>query len=154
MRAPTAPWPKLLGVALGAAALGLAMSVARPVYWSYGALGHSPDIVTWLVLSASLALLALSFPLYRAHDWARRAVLALGSCLLAAALVLFALLTAEDSRIFHAPEITGWLRIQQAATVVTGVGRAMAILAPQVLILYLLRHREIRAAFQDRPKTI
>lgn len=147
MLAPPIQWPKVLGISCGAIALGLVMSLTQSFWWSYGVVRSHADSFSWSVLLLSASLLALSFPLYHARNWARQAVLVIGSCLAMTAMVVVVSLAVLGSRIYDAPEITGWLRIQQVVAIITIIGSALAILSPHLLILYLLRHRNVIAEF-------
>ena len=147
MRETSLTWPKLLGRIVAAIAIGLIAWQLRMWWWRYGVVHISMEWLSWVLLLVPTSLLVLSVPLYRAREWARRAVIIVGICLILLAVVRFGFSAMAASRIHDAPEITLEMRVWQVFEIIGEAGLAVCILAPHVFVLFLLRHPQVAASF-------
>ncbi len=111
MRLLSVAWPRLLGATIACTSVGLIGWQVEFWWWRYGVVHTSIELLGWLALLAPVFLLFLSYPLYRGRDWARRAVVGLGVCIIAFAIFGFGMRAVAESRIYDAPVITFEMRI-------------------------------------------
>src|SRR5207247_10725054 len=97
MRRLSVAWLKLLGATVAFTSLGLIIWQAEFWWWRYGVVHISIELLGWLSLLAPIFLLFLSYPLYHARDWARRAVIVLGTCLIVFAVFGFGVRAVAES---------------------------------------------------------
>jgi hypothetical protein len=147
MRRLSVAWPQLLGVTVAFTSLGLIMWQIEFWWWRYGVVHGSIEFLGWLLLFAPIFLLFLSYPLYHARDWARRAVIVMGLCVIVFALFGFGIRAVAESRIYDARVITFEMRIQQVLRFIGEVGVALSVLAPHVFVVAALCHRDVAATF-------
>jgi cell division protein FtsW (lipid II flippase) len=142
-------WPKLLGSFLGLEALGIFMCQARLLFWHSYNSGWPDAGTTWFWLILATLLSVLAYCLYRAHNWARLTVIIFGICL--CALFIWELIAGEMSWAeMLRSEKTGWeLWRLQIMSAVESVGSKLSLfLAPVALIIGVLCHRDVAAAFR------
>jgi hypothetical protein len=155
MRRLSVEWPKLLGATVAFTSLGLIMWQVEFWWWRYGVVHVSIELLGWLSLLAPISLLFLSYPLYHARDWARRAVIVLGICVVVFAVFGFGMRAVAESRIYDARVITFEMRVQQALAFIGQAGLGLCVLAPQVFVVCALCHRDVAAIFcEDIERTI
>ena len=133
-------WPKLLGGAVASTSLGLIMWQIEFWCWRYG-IEYPNCVHRWLFLLVPASLLFLSYPLYRARDWARRAVFAVGICLSIFAIIGLAIRAVVESCSYDAHVITAEMRIQQALGVMGQAGLALCVVTPGVPHLRIVSPR-------------
>ena len=147
MRRLSVAWPKLLGATVAFTSLGLIIWQAEFWWWRYGVVHRSIEFLGWLSLLAPIFLLFLSYSLYHARDWARRAVVVLGICVGIFATFAFSMRAVAESRIYDAHVITFGMRIQQVLGFMGEVGVALSVLAPHAFVICALCHRDVAATF-------
>jgi cell division protein FtsW (lipid II flippase) len=146
-------WPKLIGSFVGLEALGIFMCQARLLFWSSENSGWPDAWMTWFWLILATALSVLAYCLYRAHNWARVAVIIMGISLCA-----FFVWTIIGGELSWAEmvrrEKTGrefWLYMAMSAVDTVGV-QLGTLLAPLGFIIGILCHRDVAAAFRTSAK--
>jgi hypothetical protein len=152
MRFLTMPWPKLLGGILGLESLGLILWQLQWWWWRvYVTHGKVMGIeIFWLAVAVVLCV--LTYCIYRAHAWARWAVIALGICSVAYMIVAASISAVEHWTYLSewAKPMTGEVRAQQMLHVAQGYGLALCFISPIALIVFLLLRPEVAAAFSRR----
>jgi len=150
MRQLSIAWPKLLGRTVGIASLGLILWQVRFWWWRYGVVHISIELLGWLSMLVPIFLLILSFPLYRAREWARRGVVVLGICIGIFTIFVFGVRAVAESRIHDAREITFEMRVWQTFAIIGEAGLALSVLAPHAFVICALCHRDIAATFHRK----
>ena len=145
-------WPKILGFICGFTSLGLVLSLVQDWWIAYAVTKTGLGAFYWLLLLASVVLFVLSFPLYRARDWARRGVLILGTCFALTILGSFAMRARLEFRT-RADAATAQERVEQFTSSISQFGMGVCILGPQVFFLCALCHRDVVATFRRRSHT-
>lgn len=152
MLATRLAWPKVLGITCALTSLGMVLSEVDIDWWHYALFNEPRHILSLSFLLTATCLLALSYPLFRGREWARRPVLILGCSLILGFLVIAFLRALEPFYALagghHGPAMTGWkLHLYQSSYVIQGVGACVALFTPHLVFLYLLCHRDVKAAF-------
>lgn len=147
MRRLSVAWPKLLGATVAFTSLGLIMWQVEFWWWRYGVVHICIAFLGWLSLLAPICLLFLSYPLYHAREWARKAVIILGICVGIFAIFGFGMRAMAETRIYDAHVITFEMRVQQALGFMGEVGVALSVLAPHAFVIFALCHRDVAATF-------
>jgi hypothetical protein len=153
MRALSIGWPKLAGGIVGITAAGLILWQLgewwnRFEQWRYGPWPVHIQFAEWLSLLVTVALLFLAYFLYRARDWARRAVIIAGICLGGFTLCDRAVNAVQaESRIYEGTPKTLEMRIGQTCGILREVGLPFVFLAPYAFFLCALCHRDVAATF-------
>ena len=128
------------------------MCQARLLFWSSDNTGWPVGSTTWFWLVLATVLTVLAYCLYRAHNWARVTVIALGIFLFAAFLwsvVAAELNSAEMLRMDGRNGRQLWLDLLESA--LDDVGRQLSmLLAPVAFMIGVLCHRDVAAAFRRR----
>ena len=147
-------WPKLIGSFVGLEALSIFICQAQYLFWRSDSSGWPSAGTTWawLILGTSVSMLA--FFLFRAHNWARLAVIILGISL--CALLLRDTIVAEMSwgEMLQRPSRAGrelWLL--QVESALDAVGTKLPLIALVVFIIGVLCHRDVAAAFKPPRNT-
>jgi hypothetical protein len=128
-------WPKVIGIAVGAFGLGatlfaIASWLSFGFTWPAKSLQSYNDLVG---LVGSMFFLALSYPLYRGRNWARRLLLVVCVCVSLSCVVFAARKIATES---HS-------RLPLLKT----IGVAIAFLTPPLFLLCVLLHQDVTASF-------
>jgi cell division protein FtsW (lipid II flippase) len=146
------PWPKLLGGILGLESLGLILWQLQWWWWRvYVTHGQVTGIeIFWLAVAVVISVLA--YCIYRAHGWARWAVIALGICSVAFILVATTISAAQNwTRLSEWTQpMTGEVRAQQILQVAQSYGLALCFIAAVALVVLLLFRPDVAATF-SRP---
>jgi hypothetical protein len=142
-------WPKLLGLICGCTSFGLVVSPLQDWWIFHSVTKTGLGFWFWVFWLGSFVLLVLSYPLYCARDWARRAVLVLGVCFTLAIINSFAK-TAWFEYSIRASATTTQERIERFTSSISRIGMGVCILGPQLFLLCALCHRDVVAAFRQR----
>ena len=152
MRGLTIPWPKLIGAILGLESLGLILWQLQWWWWrAYVTHGHVMGIeIFWLAVAVVLCV--LTFCIYRAHGWARWAVIGLGICSVAFIIVAATISAVETWAHLSewAQPMTGEVRAQQMLRVAQNFGGALCFISPIALVVFLLFRPDVAATFSRR----
>lgn len=151
-------WPKLIGSGVGLIGLGLLLSAAGrylpSLFVSEPFARHPADGLLQLI--AGVIALTLSFFLYRAHNWARRALFCLSVALLACATVLFVFLAAWLKTTYDGPEsafpaeVIADMHRQELFTRLEQISPWLCGVALLGSITLALLHPDVAQAFQRR----
>ena len=143
-------WPKLVGFIVGLEALGIFMCQSRLLFWHSYNSGWPSAGTTWFWLILATSLSVLAYCLYRAHNWARLTVIVLGMCL--CAFTIWGIIAGEMNwaQMLKADSTHGWeLWRRQIGSAVETFGLQLSVpLAPLALVIGVLCHRDVAAAFR------
>jgi hypothetical protein len=152
MRCRTISWAKLLGGILGLESVGLILWQLQWWWWRvYVTNGHVMGLeIFWLAVAVVISVLA--YCIYRAHGWARWAVIALGICSVVFILVATTISAVQSwARLSElAQPMTGEVRAQQILQVAQSHGLALCFIAPVALVVLLLFRADVAATFSPR----
>ena len=106
----------------------------------------------WFFLALAVVLCVLSWGVFCAHEWARRAVIVLG--LLAVAAMLASIPYTAFHEIGRIPEfaneVTPEARAWQICFVIRSAGLTCCLAAPFTLLVCLLAHPDVARSFTSR----
>ena len=137
-------WPRLIGIASGT--FGAALTVATLAQFTAANSLPTHTFATPLqqvVSFCGCAFFVVAFPLYTGREWARRALLVLTYCVLAA-LAISLFLTILP----HAQTATASVR--PGLRFVIGVCALVTFLTPPAFVLAVLHHADVRRAFHSK----
>ena len=145
-------WPKMIGGILALESAGLILW-QHEWWWYRISVTHGHVMgVEWFFLALAVVLSALSYYVYCAREWARRAVIVLG--LIAVATLILNIADAAFHEIGRVPEfareVTSEARAWQIRSVVRSAGATLCVAAPLALLVCVLAHRDVACLFRTR----
>ena len=150
-------WPKLIGFAVGAFAVGCVVVTGGDLF--RGLFTHSGFVIgfaSWFAFGLSCFLLALSYPVYRGHNWAR--LVLVSTVLLASIIVVwFSVgdvirqhLAVDGDATKITPEEIRSIQREELILRSVSAGAALIILVPLVSLVCILMHSDVVGAFRQR----
>ena len=138
-------WPKLLGLLVGTLGTGVALTGASFAGRAHF-LGDAVEATVWLAVGCLILVAGLSYPLYRGHEWARRALLAIVGLCAVSGLVLAIVRLSEGAIIDDRASVpAAWV---VAESILRMVGFPLLLLSLPSFFILLLCHPDVVAAFR------
>jgi hypothetical protein len=137
-------WPRLIGIASGM--FGAALTVATLAEFAVANLRPTHAFATTFQQISSIcgfAFFVLAFPLYTGREWARRALLVLTYCVLAALASSFLFFIVSHPRTASA---SGYLSLH----FLIGVCALVSFITPPAFVLAVLHHADVRRTFKPQ----
>jgi len=136
-------WPRLIGIASGT--FGAALTVATLTQFTIANSLPTHTFATppqQIVSFCGCGFFVLAFPLYTGREWARRALLVLTYCVLAALAIslFFTILPHSGTALASA----------HPGRFVIGVCALVTFLTPPAFVLAVLHHADVRRAFDSK----
>jgi hypothetical protein len=149
-------WPKLIGGAVGLLGFGSLLSAVGaylPLRVFLGAFPVGPE--GWFAILASVVCLALSYPLYRGCDWARRALFVISLLICVGFTIVFLSSVFRRPRIAYdgpesafTPKIVADFRWQEYFIRLARAGDSVCALALAGFLAITLLHPDVAQAFR------
>lgn len=135
-------WPRLIGIASGifgaAVAVGAAIQVSMAGSFAVLTLGDSPGAYSAV---CGGAFFVLAIPLFTGREWARRALLLITYCTIAALAIFLCHTLFQRS---YSASVNPTLRFA------IGICALIDFLTPPAFLLGVLHHADVRRAFQSQ----
>ena len=156
MRALT--WPKLIGSTVGLLGFGSMMS-AVGAYLPLSLTDPFPlrGLESWFAVGASVLGLSLSYPLYRACDWARRILFVILLLICVGFAIIFLASVIRRPNIAYdgpesafTPEVVAGFRRQEHFVRLTRAGDSLCALTLAGFLTIALLHPDVVQAFRRR----
>jgi hypothetical protein len=138
----TLSWQRLIGVASGT--FGAAVTIATGAQLSVAGSLRGQTLPELITLICGCVFLFLALPLFTAREWARRALLLMTYCILAALAIFLSHFVFQQSRSSSASVYPGSIRF------VVGICALISFLTPPAFLLAVLHHADVRRAFQAK----
>jgi hypothetical protein len=154
MRALT--WPRLIGITVGLIGLGgLLSTFVRHLPLALFTDSWPLGLESWFAVGISVLGLALSYPLFSAHDWARRVlfVISLLICLgfaiiFSAAVIRRPNIAYDGAESAFTPEVVAEIRREELVARLSKAGDALWPLTLSTFLTLVLIHPDVVRAFR------
>jgi hypothetical protein len=155
----TLTWPRFIGITVGLLGFGsllssigadLPLSLFTPSF-------HLLPVESFFAVGLSALFLALSYPLYRAHDWARRVLFCFSLVILAGLIIIFGSAVARRPRLAldgppsaFTPDAIARIRGEELVLRLSRGGELFCAVTLQSFLTLGLLHPDVVRAFHRR----